>query len=60
MDRIETMKAFISVYEEGGFTRAANKLDMSNQLVSKYVSDLEEHLGVRLFNQKLQEELHKF
>ncbi|MAD74646.1 MAG: LysR family transcriptional regulator [Rheinheimera sp.] len=50
MDRIETMKAFISVYEEGGFTRAANKLDMSNQLVSKYVSDLEEHLGVRLFN----------
>ncbi|MFT5450889.1 MAG: DNA-binding transcriptional LysR family regulator, partial [Enterobacterales bacterium] len=50
MDRIETMKAFISVSEEGGFTRAADKLKISNQLVSKYVSDLEEHLGVRLFN----------
>ena len=50
MDRIETMKAFISVSEEGGFTRAADKLKISNQLVSKYVSDLEDHLGVRLFN----------
>ncbi len=50
VDRLETMKAFISVSEEGGFTRAADKLEMSNQLVSKYVSDLEEHLGVRLFN----------
>ena len=50
MDRIETMKVFISVFEEGGFTRAAQKLDISNQRVSKYVSDLEEHLGVRLFN----------
>ena len=50
MDRIETMKAFISVSEEGGFTRAADKLEMSNQLVSKYVSDLEEYLGVRLLN----------
>jgi len=50
MDRIETMKAFISVSEEGSFTRAADKLEMSNQLISKYVSDFEEHLGVRLFN----------
>lgn len=50
MDRIETMKAFICVSEERGFTRAAEKLKVSNQLVSKYVSDLEEHLGVRLFN----------
>ena len=50
MDRIETMKAFLAVSEEGGFTKAAEKLATSNQLVSKYVSDFEEHLGVRLFN----------
>jgi DNA-binding transcriptional LysR family regulator len=50
MDRLETMKAFITVTEEGSFTKAADKLETSNQLVSKYVSDLEEHLGVRLFN----------
>ncbi|WP_086931868.1 LysR family transcriptional regulator [Agarilytica rhodophyticola] len=50
MDRIDTMKAFITVSEEGSFTRAADKLETSNQLISKYVSDLEEHLGVRLFN----------
>lgn len=50
VDRLETMKAFIAVTEEGSFTKAAEKLDSSNQLVSKYVSDLEAHLGVRLFN----------
>lgn len=50
MDRIDTMKAFITVAETGSFTRAADKLETSNQLISKYVSDLEEHLGVRLFN----------
>lgn len=50
MDRIETLKAFLAVAETGGFTKAAQKLDTSNQLVSKYVSQLESHLGVRLFN----------
>lgn len=50
MDRIETMKVFLCVAEESGFTKAADKLGMSNQLVSKYVSDLESHLDVRLFN----------
>ena len=50
MDRIETMKAFVMVAEEGGFTKAAEKLGFSNQLVSKYVSHFETHLNVRLFN----------
>lgn len=50
MDRIETMKAFVTVAEEGSFTRAADKLALSNQLVSKYVTHFEAHLGVRLFN----------
>ncbi|MFT2097859.1 LysR family transcriptional regulator [Marinomonas sp. 2405UD66-6] len=50
MDRIETMKAFVTVAEEGSFTKAAEKLQLSNQLVSKYVSQFEAQLGVRLFN----------
>lgn len=50
MDRIDSMKAFVAVANEGSFTKAADKLSMSNQLVSKYVSQLEDHLAVRLFN----------
>lgn len=50
MDRIDSMQAFVAVATEGSFTKAAEKLSMSNQLVSKYVSQLEDHLAVRLFN----------
>lgn len=50
MDRIEAMRAFVTVTIEGSFTRAAERLDMSPQLVSKYVSQLEQHLGTRLLN----------
>ncbi|WP_105101553.1 LysR family transcriptional regulator [Microbulbifer pacificus] len=50
MDRISALNAFVAVADEGGFKKAADKLDLSNQLVSKYVSQLEEHLKVRLFN----------
>ncbi|MBB5321613.1 LysR family transcriptional regulator [Marinobacter oulmenensis] len=50
MDRIDAMRAFVAVVNEGTFTRAADRLDLSPQLVSKYVSQLEQHLGVRLLN----------
>ncbi|KMQ73186.1 LysR family transcriptional regulator [Marinobacter subterrani] len=50
MDRIDAMRAFVTVVNEGTFTRAAERLEMSPQLVSKYVSQLETHLGVRLLN----------
>lgn len=50
MDRFDTMKAFVSVAAEGSFTRAAEKLQLSNQLISKYVAQLENQLGVRLLN----------
>ena len=50
MDRIDAMRAFISVVNENTFTGAAEHLDTSPQLVSKYVSQLEKHLGVRLLN----------
>lgn len=35
---------------ENSFARAAERLEMSPQLISKYVAGLEESLGVRLFN----------
>ncbi|WP_417618634.1 LysR family transcriptional regulator [Oceanisphaera sp.] len=50
MDRIDAMRAFVTVVNEGNFTRAADRLNLSAQLVSKYVSQLEQHLGVRLLN----------
>ncbi|MBU2863394.1 LysR family transcriptional regulator [Reinekea forsetii] len=50
MDKIDAMKAFMAVVNEGSFTRAAAKLATSNQVVSKQVAQLENHLGARLFN----------
>ncbi|PSJ44693.1 LysR family transcriptional regulator [Zobellella endophytica] len=50
MDRIDAMRAFVTVVTEGSFTRAADRLALSPQLVSKYVAQLEQHLGLRLLN----------
>ncbi len=50
MDRIDAMRAFVSVVTEGSFSKAANAMQLSPQLVSKYVSKLEERLDVRLLH----------
>lgn len=50
MDRIDLLKTFVTVVNEGSFTNAALRLNTSNQLVSKYISQLEKKLDVRLFN----------
>lgn len=50
MDRIVAMRAFVTVVAEGSFSRAAERLECSPQLVSKHVAQLEQHLGVRLLN----------
>ena len=50
MDRLTLLKTFVVVANEGSFTKAAVRLDTSNQLVSKYVAQLEKHLDARLFN----------
>ena len=44
------MRTFISVAETGSFSETARLLDVSAPLVSRHVSDLEAHLGIRLFN----------
>jgi len=50
MDRIDAMRAFVAVVTEGSFSNAASALQFSPQLVSKYVSKLEEQLDVRLLH----------
>lgn len=48
MDRLLSMRVFQRVIDEGGFAAAARALDMSPAAVTRFVSDLEEHLGTRL------------
>jgi len=48
MDQLMAMRSFARVAEAGGFTRAADSLDMPVATVSKQVQELETHLGVRL------------
>lgn len=50
MDRIDGLRAFVSVVDAGSFTRAGERLGISNKLVSKYVAALEAQQGVTLLN----------
>lgn len=50
MDRFASMRAYCTVVELGGFTRAAERLGMAVSMVSKHVAALEDGLGVRLLN----------
>jgi len=50
MDRIELMKAFRAVAEEGSFVAAADRLERSNKQLSKQVAALEAELGVTLLH----------
>lgn len=50
MDTVTRMQAFIGVVEAGGFSAAARRAAKSKALISKYVKDLEDELGVRLLN----------
>lgn len=48
MDRFRTMQSFAEVIRLGSFSEAAKKLGLSRALISRHVTDLEKHLGVRL------------
>lgn len=50
MDDLNDIAVFVAVVDAGSFTRAAERLNLSRPVVSKYVSRLEDHLGVRLLN----------
>ena len=48
MDRLQSMRVFQQVVDEGGFAAAARKLDLAPAVVTRLVGDLEKHLGTRL------------
>lgn len=50
MDRLRAYEVFTSVIARGSFARAADALDTSPANVTRYVAELEAHLGVRLIN----------
>ncbi|MGE5818647.1 MAG: LysR family transcriptional regulator [Deltaproteobacteria bacterium] len=48
MDRFRTMQSFAEVIRLGSLSEAAKTLGLSRALISRHVTDLEKHLGVRL------------
>lgn len=48
MDRLTAMQVFSEVAISGSFSATADKLEMSRAMVTRYVSELEQWLGVRL------------
>jgi DNA-binding transcriptional LysR family regulator len=50
MDPLADIAVFVRVVERGSFTLAADELELSRAVVSKYVSRLEERLGARLLH----------
>lgn len=45
-----SLRVFKEIVETGSFSKAAERLDMSAPMVSKYIAKLEKHLGSRLLN----------
>lgn len=50
MDKLDCMRAFVTVVEGGGFSEAARRIGVSKALISKQVNQLEDSLDVRLLN----------
>lgn len=44
------MRAFVRVVETGSFSRAADQLALPRSTVSKLITDLEKHLGIKLMH----------
>ncbi len=50
MDRLRAIEVFVEVVDQGSFAAAAAALDLSRNMASRHVADLEAYLGVRLLN----------
>jgi DNA-binding transcriptional LysR family regulator len=48
MNRLESLESFVAVVESGQFTIAAERLGIGKSVISRRVSELEEHLGALL------------
>lgn len=50
MDRLTAIRVFVTVVEHGSLTQAAERLDMSTAMVSRYLAAAEGWLGARLLH----------
>ena len=50
LDRLDSIVAFVTVAEEGGFSAASRKLSVPLATVSRRVAELERHLAAKLFS----------
>lgn len=50
MNQLLAMRVFLRVVESESFTQAANQLFMPRSTVSKLITDLEKHLGIKLIH----------
>lgn len=50
MDRITAMQVFVTVVDSGSQSAAADQLDLSRPVVSRYLAELEEWAGARLLH----------
>lgn len=50
MDRIASMSAFVQVVDQGSFSGAAKRLELSPAMVTGHVQALEKRLGIQLLN----------
>jgi len=50
MDKLSSMRVFLTIAREGSFSRAAELHGLSKAMASKHVKHLEDDLGVRLLN----------
>ncbi len=50
MNLTRAMTTFVAVCDNSGFAVAGRSLNLSKALVSKQISELEDHLGIRLLN----------
>src|SRR5262249_52627606 len=50
IDLVTGMRVFTAVVDAGSFAGAAEKLDLSRGMATRYLAQLEAHLGVRLLN----------
>ncbi|WP_198087886.1 LysR family transcriptional regulator [Variovorax sp. E3] len=50
MDRLNAMRVFVNVVDAGSLSAAADKLDLSRPVVTRYVAELEQWTGARLLH----------
>ncbi len=50
MDKLNNMQVFCRIVELGSFASVAREMDLSAMMISKYMAQLEESLGVALLN----------